>query len=315
MLLLFPILLLALSLGAGDTSNSISTLVGSRILTLRYALLLSAFFLVLGLLLEGWKVGETVARGIITGGEFLASVPMAAVPICLATFLCSFPFLLLGFPVSTTQTLLASLVGAGIILGKGLTLQAERLGILLLCWMLAPLVSMIFSFLVARLFSRMLRGVRNLIVLNQILAVLLILGSSYMAYTNGANDGGVLLGIANSLGSSPLLSLWLGLMIAAGSLLFSRRVVMTIGSGITRLDPVSAFPAQFAAAFSVWSFVQLGLPVSLTQALTGSVIGVGLSRGVVAVNLRRIKRILGVWIVSPLLGFGLSLLLSLPFSP
>jgi PiT family inorganic phosphate transporter len=315
MILLLPILLLALSIGAGDTSSSISTLVGSRILTLRRALLLSILFLVLGLLLEGWKVKETVAKGLITGErEFLKCVPEAVIPICLATFVCSFPFLILGFPVSTTQTLLASLIGAGLIMGRGLAFRVERFGTLLMCWMISPLMSMLLAFLLALLLPRVLRSIRSLLVFNQILTALLLFSSAYVAYTNGANDGGALLGIASSLGSSLLFTLCLGMTIVAGSVLLSRRVVMTVGLGITRLDPITAFLAQFAAALSVWSFVQLGFPVSLTQALVGSVMGVGLSRGRASTNVSKMKKILAIWILSPSLSLGLSMLLALPFS-
>jgi PiT family inorganic phosphate transporter len=314
--LLLPILLLALSIGAGDTSNSISTLVGSRLLNLRRALLLSTIFLILGLLLEGWKVGETVAKGLVTGeGGFLRQVPGAVFPICLSTFLCSIPFLLLGFPVSTTQTLLASLAGTGLTLGGSFRLELKKFELLLACWALAPLISLLLSYLLAHLFFQALRRAKNLLALNRMFVLLLPLASAYVAYTNGANDGGTLLGIATSLGSGPLFVFWLGLMVAAGSLLLSRRVVITVGTRLTRLDPFTALPAQLAAALTVWSFVQTGFPVSLTQALTGSVIGVGLTRGTTAVNIPKTKRILIVWVLSPLMGFGLSLLLSLPLSP
>ncbi len=318
MLLLLPILLLALSIGAGDTSNSISTLVGSRLLTLRRALLLSTLFLVLGLLVEGWKVGETVARGLVTGGRgFLEQMPRAVFPICLSTFICSIPFLLLGFPISTTQALLASLAGTGIMLKGSLSLKLEvgKFELLLACWALSPVLSLLLSFFLARLLFRALRGVKNLLALNRVLALLLPLASAYVAYTNGANDGGALLGIATAIGSNPLFNLWLGLMVATGSLLLSRRVVMTVGTSLTHLDPLTALPAQLAAALTVWGFVQTGFPVSLTQALTGSVVGVGLTRGTAAVNLPKMRKILIVWILSPLVGFGLSLLLSLPLSP
>jgi len=314
MLPLLPILLLALCIGAGDTSNSISTLVGSRILTFRRAVLISIAFLMLGLLAEGWKIEGTVAKELVSGeNRFLRELPEASISICLATFVSSFPFLLLGFPVSTTQPLLASLIGAGIVMGENFKVQTRKFAALVTCWTLAPVFSFFLSFLLSRLMSRIFRTFKNLLGLHRTLAISLLFCSAYVAYTNGANDGGTLLGIASPLDSGLIFTLLLGLTISAGSLL-SREVVRTIGTGLAKLDPFTALTAQLAAALSVWSFVQLHFPVSLTQALTGSVIGVGLSKGATTI-LSRMKKILIVWILCPLLSFGLSALFSLPLSP
>ncbi|MEM2289770.1 MAG: inorganic phosphate transporter [Candidatus Hadarchaeales archaeon] len=311
------ILLLAFSIGAGDTCNSISTVVGSRLLTLRRALLLSALAMFLGMLLEGGKVGGTVARGLVfgEGGGFFELVPVAAIAVCLSTFLCHLPFLLVGLPISTTQTLVASLLGAGLVLGGGLRLEAGRFGLVVTGWVLAPLLSMGFSLLLSHLFLKLLGRVKNLLTLNRVLRFLLPSVSFYVGYSNGANDGGTLLGVATALGQSRWLLLGMGLMVVLGTLVLSERTVLTVGKGITRLDPVLALPTQLAASLSVWSFVQMGSPVSMTQALVGSVMGAGLVKGVTAVDFSRVRRILLGWILSPLAGFALSLLFSLGLSP
>jgi PiT family inorganic phosphate transporter len=83
----------------------------------------------------------------------------------------------------------------------------------------------------------------------------------------------------------------------------------TMGSGITKLDALSASAAQLGAVLTVWSFVQLHIPVSTTQAIVGAVIGVGLVKGAAAVSRRKLGRICIVWILGPAITYAMSILL------
>lgn len=310
-MLLLILLALALCIGAGDTCNSISTLVGGKLFTLRKALVFAACFLTLGVLLEGWKVQETVAEKLVLGGPFFELHPAFVVPIGFAVVVSSFIFILLGLPVSTTQTMIASTVGAALATVGVQQLNFPVLRLMLVCWILAPGISLSLGFLLANIFGRALVRIRSMLGLDKLFKIFLPVASAYVAYANGANDGGALLGLATAVGSGIPFAFLVSLMMALGALLLSWRVVLTVGAGVTSLDLFTAFPAQFAAALTVWSFVQFGLPVSMTQALVGSVIGVGLSKGVTAVSARTVKRILVAWVLAPLLGLLISLSCSL----
>jgi len=92
-------------------------------------------------------------------------------------------------------------------------------------------------------------------------------------------------------------------------LTYSRKVMHTVGTGITRLDALTAFAAQLGAALTVWSFVQFGIPVSTTQAIVGAVAGAGLVKGAAAVSGRKLGHIGIAWVLTPAITCTFSFLL------
>ena len=154
--------------------------------------------------------------------------------------------------------------------------------------------------------------------LNRAFALLLIVASAIMAYVHGANDGGAAAGaIYAALGRGRgedfhlmrTAGLFGGIAVATGAVSYSKRVVHTVGLGLTRLGPQTAFVAQLSAGLTVLFFVGLGVPVSTTQAIVGAVVGVGLTRGIVAVSGRRIRSVALAWAATPIAGCFLSILL------
>ncbi len=138
-----------------------------------------------------------------------------------------------------------------------------------------------------------------------------IITAGYVAFAHGAND------VANSVG--PLAGIWtiyhhglIGLQsqvpiwilllggtgIVLGLALFGRRVMETIGKKITLITPSRGFAAEFAAATVVLTFSKLGMPVSTTHTLVGAVIGVGLARGIGAIDMKVVGRIFTSWLVT-----------------
>jgi PiT family inorganic phosphate transporter len=142
-------------------------------------------------------------------------------------------------------------------------------------------------------------------------AQLQVLAACYIAFAHGAND------VANAVG--PLAAIfsvvktktvalqvgvpfWMlfvgGLAVGGGLLVFGTRVMETIGKNITEITPIRGFCAQFGAATTILVCSRLGLPVSTTHVLVGSVVGVGLMRGMGALDLRILKNIGFSWIVT-----------------
>ena len=143
-----------------------------------------------------------------------------------------------------------------------------------------------------------------------------------MAFAHGSNDVANAIGplaavvsvVSNGgeIGSSSALAPWIlplgGLGIVAGLALFGHRVIATIGEGITHLTPSRGFAAEMAAACTVVIASGTGLPISTTQTLVGAVLGVGLARGVSALNLGIIRNIVISWVVTLPAGAILSIL-------
>nr|HDN01096.1 inorganic phosphate transporter [Deltaproteobacteria bacterium] len=142
-------------------------------------------------------------------------------------------------------------------------------------------------------------------------AQLQILTACYIAFAHGAND------VANAVG--PLAAIfsvvktksvalqvevpfWMlfigGIAVGGGLYIFGTRVLETIGKNITEITPIRGFCAQFGAATTILICSRLGLPVSTTHVLVGSVVGVGIMRGMGALDLRILKNIAFSWIVT-----------------
>jgi len=156
------------------------------------------------------------------------------------------------------------------------------------------------------------------LLVNQVLTILILVASAYSAYAMGANDVGTSVGAVYGFlgGSTQVVALFGAAALAVGAITFSRRVMNTIGQGITRLEPITAFSAQMGAAITVWSFVQFGMPVSTSEAIVGGIAGAGLFKGASTVSARRLRQIGITLVITPivvaLLSFGIGwLLLSL----
>ena len=155
----------------------------------------------------------------------------------------------------------------------------------------------------------------------KVFAVLMIVTACCMAFAHGSND------VANAIG--PLAAVvsivdnggeiakkaslvwWIlplgGLGIVAGLALFGHRVIATIGNGITHLTPSRGFAAELAAACTVVISSGAGLPISTTQTLVGAVLGVGMARGIAAINLGVVRNIVISWVITLPVGAGLSI--------
>lgn len=155
----------------------------------------------------------------------------------------------------------------------------------------------------------------------KIFGILMGLTACAMVFAHGANDVAIAVGpmaavitIAQSHGtmlyvkSLPAWITFIGVVgVIAGLLMYGRKIIETVGEGITNLTPSRAFSATIAAASTVLVSTSLGIPVSATQTLVGGILGVGLARGIGALNLRVVKNILLSWIITLPIGAGLAI--------
>jgi len=155
----------------------------------------------------------------------------------------------------------------------------------------------------------------------KIFAVLMVVTACAMAFAHGSNDVanaiGPLAAVVNivehdgQIASKAVLAWWIlplgGVGIVLGLAIFGRRVMATIGQGITHLTPSRGFAAELAAASTVVIASGTGLPISTTQTLVGGVLGVGMARGIAALNLGVVRNIVISWVVTLPIGAGLSI--------
>jgi inorganic phosphate transporter, PiT family len=159
-------------------------------------------------------------------------------------------------------------------------------------------------------------------VVEKLFAYLQILSACFVAFAHGANDVANAIGpvaavldiikngvISDSAIIPPYLLIFGGLGIVIGLATWGWRVIMTIGKKITELTPTRGFCAEFGAASTILVASKLGLPVSTTHCLVGAVLGVGLARGIKAINLNIIRDIILSWIVTIPASAGMTIVL------
>ena len=158
--------------------------------------------------------------------------------------------------------------------------------------------------------------------MEKIFGVLMIITAAAMAFAHGSNDVANAIGplaaiysvidSGGMVGSKSALPVWIlfigGVGIAVGLITYGHKVIATIGTGITQLTPSRGFAATLAAAATVVIASGTGIPVSTTQVLVGAVLGVGLARGMAALDTRVIGRIFLSWIVTLPAGALMSIL-------
>jgi len=297
------------SIGANDAANSLGTAVGSRVLTLRQAIVLIAIFGFLGAFLQGSYVTKTIGKGIVPMDQldknlslYLALVASfaACAWVVLATYW--------KMPISTSHSIVGAVAGAGLAIGA--PIKWKVLLDIFICWIFTPIGSAILGYIFYRVFKNIFYRIIPRKYLRISMAALVIISGCYVAYSWGANDvanaTGVLVG-ARIL--SPHLSVILGgLAIALGIMTWGYKVIETIGSEITNLLPIMAFSAQLASAINVHIYTIFGIPVSTSHSIVGAIFGVGLVRGVRVLNIRIMREIIICWLATPFISGIMSFL-------
>ena len=308
-------LYMAWNIGANDLANSMGTSVGSKAVTLRQAILISGSMVLLGSLVFGSPVTETIRKGIVPPqaigdphliaiGAFSAVIA-AGIWVSLATWK--------KLPVSTTHSIVGAMMGFGLI-ASGLT--GVNWGVLLkivASWVISPLAGGVTAFIIFSFIRNfILRRVRDLDRTERIFAYSQVLSASYIAFALGSNDvanaiGPVAAALTYGVGGAPLgayiaVPKWLffigGMGIVLGISTWGYRVIETIGMRVTEITPSRGFSAEFSTASIVLANTYLGMPISTTHTLVGSVIGVGVARGIKSLNLAIIRDIILSWLVT-----------------
>ncbi len=351
----------------------IGTVVGSKALSLRRALVLASIFEFIGALLFGRFVSLTLMRGIvdITQIEDMCLIIIGMISALIATGLWVLIASILKVPMSISENIVGGIIGFAIASVGLENINWSTLGFIAATWGYLPIVSAALAFILYKIYGRALRSEKNLpyvlltsvfimvfsssflliitvpsissitysIIISLLIAalsvpaiiildklylnkfrsasrkdlyirLLLLASASAMAFSHGAHDvansagplSAIVLALTSPSGLPPVINVSeTALVIAAigmsvGIVMWGSRVVEVVGTGITTLTYTSAYCAQLAASIAVLIITRLGLPVSTTIAVVGSIAGVGLAKGIKAINARTLMRIVIMWV-------------------
>lgn len=290
---------LASNIGANDIGNSMGTAVGSGVIKMRQALIVGALFMFIGAVFLSGNVIKTISGGII---DVSFITPIGAVIATLTAGLWVSISILRKTPVSGSHSMVGAIFGYGIVYVGLTNIKWNSLLVIGLSWIASPLlgalVGFIFYYFLRRLLLEKIRSMAVSGRIEKIFSYLQILSSCFAALGIGAIDiaaaTGVMIAVVGT-GSGIDIKLVGAFGLVTGILVAGNRIVGTVGRRITNLVPTRGFSAQISAASVILTFAFLGMPISPTQTLIGSVIGVGLARRTHDVGGDVVKQILSSW--------------------
>ena len=292
---------MAFNIAANDIGNSMGTVVGSGALKMRQALLIGALFEFIGALFLGSNVIKTVGSGIVPP-EFMSSLGAFIITVSAGIWITI--TILKKIPISGSDAIISSVLGYGIAYAGLNHLNLVTAGYIALSWITSPLIGLASGFAVYYVLRKGLLKKKSLAYkdrLEKVFSYLQIGSSSFAALGVGAIDiaaatGALYVTVGASAGMDIKVLGALGLVF--GILIAGNRITDTIGRRITELVPTRGFSAQVSAGTITLLFASIGMPISPTQTLVGSVIGVGMAHGTSTVKIDIIKHIATTWIVT-----------------
>jgi PiT family inorganic phosphate transporter len=286
--------------GFNDTANSIATCVSTRALSIQSAVIMAALLNLLGAMVST-KVAATIGNGIVNADDISQITIFAGISGAIIWCIITWYFAL---PSSSTHALIGGLIGSSVANVGFSSLQWYGIKKIILALVFSPIIGAIVGFWLMILF---LWIVRNLPPdkLNKNFRKLQIISAAFMAFSHGTADAQKSMGVITmalvSYGALSSFSVpWIvvlacAIAIALGTAIGGWRIIKTVGRDFVKLQPIHGFCVQTASAGIVLGASALGLPTSTTHVITSSILGVGLSKRITAVNWKIAKNILIAW--------------------
>lgn len=309
MLALYTIIFLALAFdfinGFHDAANSIATVVSTRVLSPRFAVIWAAFFNFVAFEIFGLHIANTIGKGIVHPDVVdlvvIGCGLVAAIIWNLATWWW-------GIPSSSSHTLVGGFVGAAVAkAGFGSIFMPEVLKIIAFI-LLAPVIGIIISWMLSIVTLHICKNMSPYKV-DKHFRKLQLLSSAAYSIGHGSNDAQKMMGIifaaliaANLAKPSDTIPNWIVLAcysaISLGTLSGGWRIVKTMGQKLTKLNPFEGFSAETAGALTLFGTALFGIPVSTTHTITGSIIGAGIVKRISAVKWRVTINLIWAWVLT-----------------
>lgn len=293
--------------GFHDAANSIATVVSTRVLSPGQAVIWAAFFNFVAAFIFGTAVAQTIGKGTVDIG-------MVTLPVIFGGLLGAIAWSLLtwwlALPTSSSHALIGGYAGAAVakggmaaVLCESCTAWSKTLAFIVL----SPIIGLVVGHLLMVAIMWLFRGFAPRRV-DHWFRRLQLVSAGFFSLNHGGNDAQKTAGIISAvLFSSGYINtfhvpLWVQLAaylaIALGTLAGGWRIIHTMGSKITKLQPVGGFAAETGAAFALLTATTFGIPVSTTHAITGSIVGVGATRRLSAVRWGIATQIVWAWVIT-----------------
>jgi len=290
--------------GFHDAANSIATVVSTRVLSPQKAVLWAAFFNFVAAFVMGTAVAKTMGKGMIDLSVVTNEVILAGLIGAITWNLFTWYY---GLPVSSSHALIGGYAGAAVAkAGLGAILIAGWTKTLVFIVM-APLMGLFVGFLLMVAVSWTFRRWHPF-KLDQLFRRLQLISAGLYSLGHGGNDAqktmGIITGLLVSGGYLKTFDvpLWVILIshaaIALGTMFGGWRIVKTMGTKITKLQPMGGFCAETSGAITLFVATHFGIPVSTTHTITGAIIGVGATRRISAVKWGVAGRIVWAWVLT-----------------
>ncbi len=290
--------------GLSDAANSISTIIGTRVLSPFKAVMLAGLGNFLGILF-GVAVATTIGQGIISSEFIDTRLVLALLTGGMVWEIITWWY---GLPVSESHVMVGGLIGAGYASGGfGIVKLDNIFGKIIVPMFTSPVIAGIFAFVFTGLIIRAVAN-RNKNKVTSFFNKLQILSAFFLSVTHGANDAQKTAGLITALliteGVLTSFSIpWWVIVgsygaISLGTLLGGWRIIKTMSFKVTSLKPYQGFAAESGSAIVLATTAHFGIPVSTTQAISGAIMGVGATRRLSAVNWLVARRIFIAWILT-----------------
>nr|WP_245530476.1 inorganic phosphate transporter [Pseudothermotoga thermarum] len=292
-LYLLPAIFFGWSLGASAPAASFGPSIGSGMISYRKAVVVGSIFIVIGAVVGG-------APGLKNIGTLANFSTLDAACALFAGAVVVTTMTWLKLPASVSQAILGGIIGISVKNQGFLSFNWFSLIKFFAAWILTPLAAMLVAYLIYVFLSEIFRKIKKVQYQDLTIRILTWVAGIYGVYSLGANNVANVTGVfVGNLLTIPQAALLGGLSIAFGFLTFSKRVMMTVGKGIIELDHFSSMIAILGQAFTVWIFSLVGIPISATQAIVGSVIGAGYAKGERLSNPKLVYKIVAGWTQVP----------------
>jgi len=304
--------------GFHDAANEIATVVSTRVLSPRTAVLWAALWHLVAIIL-GTKVAATIAKDIVVPTVFTTGVVFAGLA---GAILWDIITWYVGLPTSSSHALVGGMAGAavakagwGSLIGSGF----QKIAVYIV---MAPIVGLLLAFTVMSAVYWAVHRYRKVERLNRGFRRTQLVTSAAMSLGHGTNDAQKTMGVilvlliaTHHLPVTASVPLWVKLSalvaISAGTAAGGWRIVHTMGSRITKLQPVAGMSAESAAAATLFFTAHAGIPVSTTHTITGAIVGVGTTQRLSAVRWGVARRVVWAWILTIPAAFAIAWLAEL----
>lgn len=289
--------------GWHDTANAIATIVGTRTLSPGKAIAMAALLNLAGAFFST-EVAKSIGKDIVDPHGITLVVLISAL---LAVITWNIVTVLMGLPTSSSHALIGSLVGAALAFKGPAVLQVKGIITILIALLVSPLLGGLMGFTLMKLIRRTFKNTPRSKV-KRIFRPLQIASSAFMAFSHGASDAQKAMGIITlalvtaGFQQEMKVPFWVmvsaGVAMALGTAMGGRKIIHTIGSRLSRLETPQGFAAETGAALLLTTVAKIGIPVSTTHTITGSIIGVGAAERVRSVRWTVAGKIIYAWILT-----------------